>query len=81
MFQLMVSLFAENPVCKRGPLNRGESKPIERMLKIKSLVDQQMLVKPYVEVTETGDKSFISQVQSLISQAQSQPSRAEWLTK
>ena len=31
----------------------------------------------YVKVLETGDKSFISQVQDLISQAQSQPSRAE----
>ncbi|HFU3863535.1 TPA: heavy metal translocating P-type ATPase [Streptococcus suis] len=31
----------------------------------------------YVEIKQTGDKSFISQVQTLISQAQSQPSRAE----
>ncbi|HFR3288050.1 TPA: heavy metal translocating P-type ATPase [Streptococcus suis] len=31
----------------------------------------------YVEIKKTGDKSFISQVQTLISQAQSQPSRAE----
>ena len=31
----------------------------------------------YIKVLETGDKSFISQVQTLISQAQSQPSRAE----
>lgn len=31
----------------------------------------------YVEVKETGDKSFISQVQTLIRQAQDQPSRAE----
>lgn len=31
----------------------------------------------YVEVRETGDKSFISQVQTLIGQAQNQPSRAE----
>lgn len=31
----------------------------------------------YIKVLETGDKSFISQVQNLISQAQSQPSRAE----
>ncbi|MDU2830405.1 MAG: copper-translocating P-type ATPase, partial [Anaerococcus sp.] len=31
----------------------------------------------YIKVNETGDKSFISQVQNLISQAQSQPSRAE----
>ena len=31
----------------------------------------------YIKVLETGDRSFISQVQDLISQAQSQPSRAE----
>lgn len=31
----------------------------------------------YIKVNETGDKSFISQVQDLISQAQSQLSRAE----
>lgn len=31
----------------------------------------------YIKVLETGDKSFISQVQDLISQAQSQTSRAE----
>lgn len=31
----------------------------------------------YVEIKQTGDKSFISQVQTLISQAQSQSSRAE----
>ena len=30
-----------------------------------------------MEIKQTGDKSFISQVQTLISQAQSQPSRAE----
>lgn len=31
----------------------------------------------YIKVNETGDQSFISQVKNLISQAQSQPSRAE----
>ena len=31
----------------------------------------------YIKVLETGDQSFIFQVQNLISQAQSQPSRAE----
>lgn len=31
----------------------------------------------HIKVNETGDQSFISQVQNLISQAQSQPSRAE----
>ncbi|MER2109824.1 MAG: copper-translocating P-type ATPase [Desemzia incerta] len=35
----------------------------------------------YVEVKETGDKSFISQVQTLIRQAQDQPSRAENLAQ
>ena len=31
----------------------------------------------YIKVNETGDQSFISQVQNLISQAQNQPSRSE----
>lgn len=31
----------------------------------------------FVEVTETGDQSFISQVQQLVASAQNQPSRAE----
>src|SRR5690625_1477266 len=35
----------------------------------------------YVEIQQTGDKSFISQVQTLISQAQSHPSRAENLAQ
>ena len=35
----------------------------------------------YVEIKQTGDKSFISQVQTLISQAQNQPSRAENLAQ
>ena len=35
----------------------------------------------YVEIKQTGDKSFISQVQTLISQAQSQHSRAENLAQ
>lgn len=35
----------------------------------------------YVEVQETGDKSFISQVQDLINEAQNQPSRAENLAQ
>ena len=56
----------------------GESKPIEKNVKdqvIGGSTNGSGVL--YVEVTETGDKSFISQVQSLISQAQSQPSRAE----
>jgi len=35
----------------------------------------------YIEVKETGDQSFISQVQKLVAQAQSQPSRAEDLAQ
>ena len=56
----------------------GESRPIEKNVKdqvIGGSTNGSGVL--YVEVTETGDKSFISQVQSLISQAQSQPSRAE----
>nr|WP_091898593.1 copper-translocating P-type ATPase [Marinilactibacillus piezotolerans] len=56
----------------------GESKPIEKNVKdqvIGGSTNGSGVL--YVEVTETGDKSFISQVQTLISQAQSQPSRAE----
>lgn len=56
----------------------GESKPIEKNVKdqvIGGSTNGNGVL--YVEVTETGDKSFISQVQTLISQAQSQPSRAE----
>ena len=56
----------------------GESKPIEKSVKdqvIGGSTNGSGVL--YVEVTETGDKSFISQVQTLISQAQSQPSRAE----
>ncbi|PRY76821.1 heavy metal translocating P-type ATPase [Alkalibacterium olivapovliticus] len=56
----------------------GESKPIE-----KNPGDEVIGGSTngagvlYVEIKQTGDKSFISQVQTLISQAQSQPSRAE----
>jgi Cu2+-exporting ATPase len=56
----------------------GESKPIEKNIKdqvIGGSTNGSGVL--YVEVTETGDKSFISQVQTLINQAQSQPSRAE----
>lgn len=60
----------------------GESKPVEKNVK-----DQVIGGSTngggvlYVEVKETGDKSFIAQVQTLISQAQSQPSRAENLAQ
>lgn len=56
----------------------GESKPIE-----KKTGDEVIGGSTngggvlYVEIKQTGNKSFISQVQTLISQAQSQPSRAE----
>ncbi|MDT2732497.1 copper-translocating P-type ATPase TcrB [Streptococcus parauberis] len=60
----------------------GESKPIE-----KNPGDEVIGGSTngggvlYVEIKQTGDKSFISQVQTLISQAQSQPSRAENLAQ
>lgn len=71
-------------VIKRGTsrvnesLLTGEFKPVE-----KEVGDQVIGGSTngdgalHVEVQETGDKSFISQVQTLISQAQNQPSRAE----
>lgn len=60
----------------------GESKPIE-----KNPGDEVIGGSTngggvlYVEIKQTGDKSFISQVQALISQAQGQPSRAENLAQ
>ena len=56
----------------------GESKPVERNAGdqvIGGSTNQEGVL--YVEVEETGDQSFISQVQTLISEAQNQPSRAE----
>src|SRR5699024_3861622 len=56
----------------------GESKPVERNAGdqvIGGSTNQEGVI--YVEVEETGDQSFISQVQTLISEAQNQPSRAE----
>lgn len=56
----------------------GESKPVQ-----KNAGDQVIGGSTnregalLVEVKETGDRSFISQVQTLISEAQNQPSRAE----
>lgn len=56
----------------------GESKPVE-----KKEGDQVIGGSTngdgglYIEVQETGDASFITQVQTLISEAQNQPSRAE----
>lgn len=60
----------------------GESKPIEKnpgdeVIGGSTNGDGVL----YVEVKQTGDKSFISQVQTLISQAQSQHSRAENLAQ
>ena len=60
----------------------GESKPIE-----KNPGDEVIGGSTngggvlYVEIKKTGDKSFISQVQALISQAQGQSSRAENLAQ
>lgn len=56
----------------------GESKPIEKSegeRVIGGSTNGEGVL--YVEVQETGEKSFISQVQHLIGQAQKQPSRAE----
>lgn len=60
----------------------GESKPIEKnpgdeVIGGSTNGDGVL----YVEIQQTGDKSFISQVQTLISQAQSHPSRAENLAQ
>ena len=60
----------------------GESKPIEKnpgdeVIGGSTNGDGVL----YVEIKQTGDKSFISQVQTLISQAQSQTSRAENLAQ
>lgn len=74
-----------------GVVIRGESRVNEALLTGESIPAQK---KPgdtviggstngegilFINVTETGDRSFISQVQRLISQAQNQPSRAEGL--
>lgn len=56
----------------------GESKPVEKKVGdtvIGGSTNGEGAI--FVEVKETGDQSFISQVQTLISQAQNQPSRAE----
>lgn len=56
----------------------GESKPVE-----KNIGDQVIGGSTnnagvlFIEVQEVGEKSFMSQVQTLISEAQNQPSRAE----
>lgn len=60
----------------------GESKPVEKGegdTVIGGSTNGDSVL--YVEVKETGDKSFISQVQTLIGQAQDQPSRAENLAQ
>lgn len=73
-----------------GTIERGESRVNEALLTGESKAvkkgpgDEEVIGGStngegvlYIKVLETGDKSFISQVQDLISQAQSQPSRAE----
>ncbi|WP_034552012.1 copper-translocating P-type ATPase [Carnobacterium funditum] len=56
----------------------GESKPIKKGVGDEAIGGSTNGESAlYVEIKETGDQSFISQVQTLISQAQSQPSRAE----
>lgn len=75
-------------IIKRGTsrineaLLTGESKPIEKGAGDKVIggsTNGAGII--YLEVQETGDQSFISQVQTLISQAQDQPSRAENLAQ
>lgn len=56
----------------------GESKPVEKNIGdqvIGGSTNREGVL--FIEVEETGDQSFIAQVQTLISQAQNQPSRAE----
>ena len=56
----------------------GESKPIQKDVGdqvIGGSTNHEGVL--FIEVEETGDQSFISQVQTLIREAQSQPSRAE----
>lgn len=56
----------------------GESKPIEKNVgddAIGGSTNGEGAL--FIEIQETGDKSFIAQVQALINQAQNQPSRAE----
>ncbi|MGK7377298.1 copper-translocating P-type ATPase [Planococcus sp. 1R117A] len=75
-------------IIKRGvsrineALLTGESKPVEKRVGDKviggSTNGEGIL---YLEVQETGDQSFLSQVQTLIAQAQNQPSRAENLAQ
>ena len=72
-----------------GIIERGESRLNEALLTgeskaVKKGPDDEVIGGStngegvlYIKVLETGDQSFISQVQNLISQAQSQPSRAE----
>ena len=63
-------------------LMTGESKPIEKKPGdevIGGSTNGDGVL--YVEIKQTGDKSFISQVQTLISQAQGQSSRAENLAQ
>lgn len=56
----------------------GESKPVERGVGdqvIGGSTNNEGVL--YIEVEEIGEKSFMSQVQTLIQEAQNQPSRAE----
>ncbi len=60
----------------------GESKPVEKNVEdevIGGSTNGDGVL--YIEVQETGDQSFISQVQTLISEAQNQPSHAENLAQ
>lgn len=72
-----------------GIIRKGESRVNESLLTgesepVKKTVDDQVIGGStnnegalFIEVQEVGEKSFMSQVQNLISEAQNQPSRAE----
>ena len=60
----------------------GESKPIQKEVGDKVIggsTNQEGVL--FIEIEKTGDESFISQVQTLISEAHDQPSRAENLAQ
>ena len=85
----LIRIQAGENVPADGTIERGESRLNEALLTgeskaVKKCPGDEVIGGStngegvlYIKVNETGDQSFISQVQNLISQAQSQPSRAE----
>ncbi|WP_018659380.1 copper-translocating P-type ATPase [Allofustis seminis] len=60
----------------------GESKPVKKEEKMTVIGGSTNETSTFeMEIVEMGEKSFISQVQQLIEQAQRQPSRAEYLAQ